>query len=643
MQKSSTLLLQFFYLILLVVCSYTLCRIFFVLFNLKELDIPTFNSFATILWHGLRFDVAAIAVTNSLFIILFFLPVKLATNKLYQLVLKVIFIIINSFCIIANLMDVAYFPFVHKRSQADALLFFNGQKGNDFFRLIPTFLAQYWYLLFIVGLLIYLLYFFYKKIIINSNLKNTLTIKHYSLRAIVFLMAIGITIIAIRGGFQTKPLDIIHASEVVSAKNIAAVINTPFSIIKTVDKKSLEEKIYFPTSVLSELNNGIHLPPSNHSFTKKNVVIIILESVSKRHIHYFGSKAATPFLDSLFNQSLVFTNAFANAKESIQGIPAILSSIPSLQTDPFIFSSYASNKITSLPEVLKAEGYTTSFFHGGFNGTMGFNSYAKLAAFDNYYGMNEYNNSKDYDGKWGIWDEPFLQFTSQKISETKEPFMASIFTLNTHHPFQIPQKYSHKFNKHQEPFLNCIEYLDFALQQFFNISKNKPWFNNTLFVITADHTAPLLKNETTTLMDDFRIPLVFFQQNNHDLKGITNSIANQIDILPSVLANLNYNKPYFSFGNNLFSNSTIKNAIQFTGNIYQYIDSTNFYQFNGEQGIAFYNWPNDSLLKNNLINKANSFALLKSDSCLKKKIQFYNSAMINNKMNISSIRINQKN
>ncbi|HMZ46385.1 MAG TPA: hypothetical protein PLU36_06235, partial [Chitinophagaceae bacterium] len=109
------------------------------------------------------------------------------------------------------------------------------------------------------------------------------------------------------------------------------------------------------------------------------------------------------------------------------------------------------------------------------------------------------------------------------------------------------------------------------------------------------------------------------------------------------LANLNYNKPYFSFGNNLFSNSTIKNAIQFTGNIYQYIDSTNFYQFNGEQGIAFYNWPNDSLLKNNLINKANSFALLKSDSCLKKKIQFYNSAMINNKMNISSIRINQKN
>ena len=68
---------------------------------------------------------------------------------------------------------------------------------------------------------------------------------------------------------------------------------------------------------------------------------------------------------------------------------------------------------------------------------MGFNSYCKMAGFDEYYGRDEYNNEKDFDGEWGIWDEPFLENFSDQLSNKKEPFMSTVFTLNTHHPFTI--------------------------------------------------------------------------------------------------------------------------------------------------------------------------------------------------------------
>ena len=209
-------------------------------------------------------------------------------------------------------------------------------------------------------------------------------------------------------------------------------------------------------------------------------------------------------------ESLVFTNAFANAKSSMEGIPAILASIPSWMDDPFIYSFYSGNQITSLASLLKPKGYTSSFFHGGKNGTMGFDSFCKLAGIENYYGRTEYGEERDFDGNWGIWDEPLMQFAVRKMSESQKPFVSSIFTLNTHHPFTIPEKYRKQFKQGGHPLMTTIRYTDHAMKRFFEEAAKTDWYKNTIFVITADHTALDIEGEENSAMDDYRIPIIFF-------------------------------------------------------------------------------------------------------------------------------------
>lgn len=619
--------------LLVVMLLYTACRIIFIISNRHELDVN--HGLLSLLLQGARFDASSVAMTNALFVLLVLAPIPGTSGRIYRKITALLFIITNSICLLANLVDTAYFPFIHKRSQADSLLFVSGEKGNDFFTLLPVFLKEYWYLLIVFVLFTWVLALtanLYKK----KEVYPRADIKHYLAASVVFLMAAGILLVALRGGLQEKPLDLIHASEVASVKNIPAVLNSPFSIIKTIERKPVEERNYFPEYVLAEFNNGIHESAGDSIFQRPNVILIIVESLSRKHVGMFGGKARTPFLDSLFKNSLVFNNGFANAKESVQGIPAILSSIPSWQNDPFIFSPYTTNKITSLPRLLKEKGYQTSFFHGGFNGTMGFDLFSRLAGVDHYYGKDEYNNNNDYDGHWGIRDDRFLKFFEGKMSSSRQPFMATLFTLNPHHPFVVPEDYSQRFNKHAEPFLNCLEYIDYSLAQFFAAASGKPWFNNTLFVITADHTAPVLAGELSSGVEDYRIPIAFYKPNSN-LKGIDTRIANQIDILPSVLELMNYPGEFFSLGRNLFNEEKNRYSVNYNGGVYQYIDSLVCYQFNGKNPIGFYRWRTDSTLANNLYKGTLTAEMRKCDSALKKSIQFFNNSMVRNAMHVETI------
>jgi phosphoglycerol transferase MdoB-like AlkP superfamily enzyme len=143
-----------------------------------------------------------------------------------------------------------------------------------------------------------------------------------------------------------------------------------------------------------------------------------MESLSSEHIGAFnrqveGYQGYTPFLDSLIDHSIAF-NGFANAKQSIEGLPAIIASIPALMDRPFITSAFAGNSFDALAALLEKKGYETSFFHGGTNGTMDFDRFARASGFKRYYGRNEYDNDMDFDGRWGIFDEPFFQFFAKK-------------------------------------------------------------------------------------------------------------------------------------------------------------------------------------------------------------------------------------
>src|SRR5262249_40471257 len=196
---------------------------------------------------------------------------------------------------------------------------------------------------------------------------------------------------------------------------------------------------------------------------RDNVVIIIVESLSAQ---YTGmgepTRGYTPFLDELGKKGILFKNHFADARRSIDAPPAILAGLPHLVDETFYCAQQ--KQLVGIGSLLKEHGYRTSFFHGGRNGTMYFDIFSKRMGFDNYYGLNEYPNRRDYDGTWGIYDEPFLQFVGRELTSYKEPFASVVFTLSSHNPYKIPAQYEGVFRKGELPILESVGYVDYSMK-----------------------------------------------------------------------------------------------------------------------------------------------------------------------------------
>jgi phosphoglycerol transferase MdoB-like AlkP superfamily enzyme len=370
---------------------------------------------------------------------------------------------------------------------------------------------------------------------------------------------------------------------------------------------------------------------------KKNVFVIILESFSVEHIGALNHKEGnlnsdfTPFLDSLAKKSIVF-DGFANGKRSIEGIPAILASLPTWMTEDFITSQYATVKFNSLASILKEEGYSTSFFHGGKNGTMGFDVFSKSAGFDTYFGKNEYPDQSDFDGSWGISDEPYLQYIANTLNTMPEPFMGAVFTLSSHHPYKVPEKHKNRFRKGPLAIQETIMYADFALEQFFARASQMPWFKNTIFVITSDHTSeaylPFYKNR----VGQYAIPVIFYDPDS-DTAMHQKSIVQQTDIMPTVLDMLNYNKPFVAFGSSALRSDEPRFSLSYLNGNYQLLKDGYCWQTDHSISSVLYNFENDSLLSTD-VSAAKKDIAKEMDLLLKSVIQQYNNRIIGNKLTV---------
>jgi phosphoglycerol transferase MdoB-like AlkP superfamily enzyme len=501
--------------------------------------------------------------------------------------------------------------------------------GQDLARLLPLFIKDYWYVFLIWAAFIFILYFGYKRTGYPKPTKWDT--KQYLRQTLILIINIGITIIILRGGLQLRPIGITNAGEFVESKYVPLVLNTPFSILKTVEVRGIDPKIYFENETEMKTFIDPHKKGQPGVFKKLNVVVIALESFSKEFIGALnpGKKTYTPFLDSLIGQSLVFTNAFSNGKKSIEGIPAIVAGIPSWSDEPFITSRYGNNQINSLANLLKAEGYSTSFFHGGTNGTMGFDAFAGMAGYSNYYGRTEYNNENDYDGNWGIWDEEFLQYTAKTLEKEKQPFFSTLFTLTSHHPYPIPERYKSIYKEGPLEVHKTIQYTDHSLKLFFETAQKMPWFNNTLFVLAADHTGisdhPFYANR----LGNYAIPIIYLP--GSDLKGIDSTFTQQIDIMPTIMDYLNYPKPFFAFGSSVFDTTTSHYAFIYHAGYHELIENYYVSQFADGRKLDLYDFKTDSILKNNIIDRHPDI-----QSYMEKKtkaiIQTYQQALISNKL-----------
>lgn len=623
---------------------FSMCRVIFYLYNLDYFTSVTFNGLLKIFYGGLVFDLSVLLLLQSPYILSQLIPFKFRHNLIYQKITIWLYIIPLSGGIIANLADTVYYQVTLKRTTS--ALFQQFQNETNLGKLFSQFLVDYWYMLVLAISLLSLVYWLSFQIKVGAS-KKTSWYVYIITHTLILLISAGLAIGGIRGGFKhsTRPITLSNASKYINKPNERSIVlNTPFAILRSANRKPLQEVRYFSDideqqEVYSAYHSGVDKPDS--LFTNKNVVLFILESFGREHIgalnkdipNYHGF---TPFLDSLIDHSYSYKYSFANGRKSISGMPSSIASIPSLK-EPFILSHYSGNRISSLAETLKKKGYHTSFFHGAPNGSMGFDAFTNQAGFDDYFGMTEYANDDDFDGTWGIWDEEFFQFYAEKMNSIKTPFFTTLFSVSSHHPFKLPERYQNTFPEGNLPIQETIGYTDYALKRFFQTAKNMPWYQNTIFVITADHASTFSDlPEYKTPSGFFAVPLIIFDPSEVVKKEINTTIAvQQIDIMPTVLEMLNYSDDYIAFGQNIMDTTVNHFALGHMSGNYHYFNNEYLLQYTGENITGMYNYANDPLFKNNLKTSDNAVQqkILRHTQAF---IQEYNRRMIKDEMTISN-------
>ena len=573
----------------------------------------SFSHLMEMLGGGLVFDTSAILVTNIPYIVLMLFPLHQKETHFYKQLCKWVFLIINSLALAINLCDAVYFRFTMRRTTTTVFSEFSNEGNLGGIFLTET--LRHWYLVLVFVLLVWLMYRFYRTTNLDSR---KLSWWRYDLVALLSLAAFAPFVVAgIRGGFTTavRPITISNANQYVDRPVEAAlVLNTPFSLYRTIGKSVFVVPEYFADEKeMVAIYSPIHIPGDSVPMTKKNVVVLIVESFGREYIGALNAnlengryKGYTPNIDSLISKSITFTRSFCNGRKSIDGMPSILSSIP-MFIEPFFLTPASMNHVSGIASLLAGEGYQTAFFHGAQRGSMGFMAFARSTGFQDYYGREDYDADKrfggdeDFDGMWAIWDEPFLQYYATKMSEMKEPFMTAVFTASSHHPYVIPEKYKDVYPEEGIIMHKCIRYTDMALGKFFATASKQPWFNNTIFVLTSDHTNMSDHDYYQTDLGGFCSPIIIYEPGREP--AMQDKIAQQIDILPTLMGLLHYPKPYFAFGIDVLNTQAEDTwAVNYLNGIYQYVKYGHVLQFDGQQTKAVYALT-DSLMQHNLCGK----------------------------------------
>ncbi|AZA90750.1 Lipoteichoic acid synthase [Chryseobacterium nakagawai] len=630
--------LALLYRIFLAYAFYQIARLLFWYFNKDLIKVDSVSEYLKLAYHGTAFDTTAILYVNALFILLSLLPLVINTKKGFQKVLFWIYFLTNGLAYGMNFGDFIYYKF--SQSRLTSAVFQVAEHESNVSQTLMISVGQHPFVLIWFIVLMGLWVFLYKKVKVDEAKPTQLL--PYFLSSIVTLCITAVLVVGgIRGDFKhsTRPINMVDATRfVANPLQGNLVLNSTFSFFRTLNTNNFKEVHFVDQKYIEE-----YVQPYKQYDRKvenrPNIVIFIVESFGREYSGAFNKDknikdyvSYTPFMDSLATQSLIFPNTFANGRQSIHGMSSVLAGIPSL-TDAFTGSPYSNQKIQSIVSVCNDLGYDTSFYHGAPNGSMGFLGFGNILGFKHYFGKTEYNHDEDFDGMWAIWDEPFLQYFAKNVGK-KQPFMTTVFTASSHHPFKIPEKYQGKFKKGKIEMHEPIQYTDYAIKKYFETAKKEPWFHNTIFVFTGDHTNQIYYPEYEKAMNRFAVPLVLYSPNPvYQLKGENPEIAQQIDIYPTLADLIGYNKPIRSWGRSLVSDKKYPSImINSDGNNEQFMIGNYIYRFDGKEIVGVYN-KSDLALEKNLIDQLKTPEVEQGKQTAKAWYQDYMDRVINRKLN----------
>lgn len=604
----ATLILR---LIPLYVCIFIL-QIVFYLYNHSLIGAISWSEIPMLLVGSLKFSTASIFYLNAVFIALSLLPFRFRAKDWYQKMLFWIYAVTNFIGIIVlNITDIIYYRFAFKRVTMEEMHFF--QENDNTSNILLKSMGENWYLVLLGLVLMALLIWVYRKIKYQpTDIPNKVV--YYVVNVVILAIGELLWMFGIRGAFDVKAFPMLMSNVAYYAqspqKGVVALSN-PFCVFRTMGKNPLDTVHYFDTEEeVYALFSPYHESKidSISPAAGKNVVIFVLESFSREHSQYLAphlnpNGGYTPFLDSLMREGLVFANAYANGMKSIEALPAILSSIPSYKT-PFALTPQALNEQEGLPAILAKQGYNTNFFCGARTNQMGFEAYGKLCGVQHFYNRDNFekiHHESDMANVWGIWDMPFLQYMANEMNNFKTPFFSAAFTLTSHHPYDLPTEYVGKMPKGNTPVQPCVAYTDLSIRKFFETASSMPWFQNTLFIFVADHVSPQMAAEETRMARGRTAILCFMYTPDHSVKGRYEHIFQQLDIMPTVLGLMGYNKPYFAFGRDIYNEPErypmVANCVDQT---YQCLTDSMSLYFDGTQRLYVYA-ANDTLQQRNIL------------------------------------------
>lgn len=380
-------------------------------------------------------------------------------------------------------------------------------------------------------------------------------------RTISLVLVAPLLIVGLRGGVQLIPVN--ESAAVYSTHRILNQIatNNIWYLGHNLKQSGITEKnpyVWMKPEEALQLRNILYQSESDSItplITKPNpnVVIILLESWTSDIIEPLGGlKEVTPNFSKLCSTGLLFTEIHSSGFRTDQAIVSVLSGFPAQPNKSIVRFPDKAAKLPSLVKPFNEKGYHSSFFYGGELGFANMNSYLSAQGFQSITGKDAFE-SEAMNSKWGAHDGIVLNHQLEQLNQTKEPFFSVLLTLSTHEPFEVPVPTPFNGTSESEQFKKAAWYTDKCLGEYFEAAKKQPWYDNTLFILVADHGHRLPLNRQYEDPAIRSIPLLITGNPMSDfLKG--KKIAgtgNQNDLATTLLAGFGLDHSSFKWSNNL--------------------------------------------------------------------------------------------
>lgn len=378
-----------------------------------------------------------------------------------------------------------------------------------------------------------------------------------ALQLIVCLLLAGVLFIPVRGGTGIAPLNTGRGYFCQSQFANHAAINPAWNFIYSTKRLKHANQTYsfMPDSVAEARFNDLMSAEGRYphilSTRRPNVVVILLESFSAHAIEYLGGVNATPNIKALLPESVAFRNITSASDRSGKGLVAAMCGYPVMPTISIIQYPNKTQSLAYIAKTLRRNGYEDqTFLYGGDLNFNNFNSLVNIAGFQSVITEPDFP-SETMGDKWGAHDEFTFQRLLEIMDNQQQPFYDFYFTLSSHEPFTVPME-----TKMDDVYLNSVCYTDSCLGAFMREARNHSWWNNTLFVLVADHGHPGPEKVDVTHDLRFRIPLIFTGGALAVRDSMVTKYGSQIDLAATLLSQLDIKHDDFTFSKNLLDPST---------------------------------------------------------------------------------------